>query len=228
MKMSRNTARFGPLVQLALACLLWFGLTVVFLSSRAATEHSSATSVLSHFNGARFVFADLDGDRKPDLALVEMQSQLSNKANYSIRLQLSHGGESAIGVLAPFGGLRIAARDVNGDDNVDLIVTSILDAHFVEVLLNDGRGNFSVAASGDFPEFESETQESLNSPSGPRADQATLLIVRTSFGERAPSGYAYDQDRSMDSCPLAKNRAALRRRARRCFGRSPPLTVSLS
>jgi hypothetical protein len=225
--MSRYVTRSRPLFELALAFLALFGLGAAFHFFTAPSEFSSATALRTPASEARFVFADLDGDRKPDLALVEMQSELSDKAHYSIRLQLSQGRESAIGVLAPFGGLRIAARDVNGDDNVDLIVTSILDTHFIQVLLNDGRGNFSMAPPEDFPQLENESQEFVSSPIELIVDRATLVSARSLFGEGVPLGYAYDQGCALDSCPWAKDQPALHRVAHLRLGRAPPFLVSL-
>jgi hypothetical protein len=116
------------------------------------------------------------------LALVELQSQSSQATNYSIRLQFSRGMESAIGIRAPFGGLRVAARDVNGDDNLDLILTSNLDSSFVEVLLNDGHGNFTVA-SADVLEKEAQSENAMKGPGAPQADRASFVLARSSMEE---------------------------------------------
>jgi hypothetical protein len=178
--------------------------------------------------GAQFVIADLDGDRNPDIALVEMASPSSAKTNYSIRLQFSAGTESTIGVNAPVGGLRVAARDVNGDDNVDLILTSNLDAHFIEVLLNDGHGNFSVAAPGAYANLEDESHVLLNGPAGPVADQTTLASLRSSLGEEGVPGYDCHTVHSSDSLSLKKDQTAPRQVAHARLGRSPPLLVALS
>ena len=54
-------------------------------------------------------------------------------------------------MAGPSGGLQISPRDVNGDKFADLVFTSLLDSHFVAILLNDGHGNFVPADAGDFP-----------------------------------------------------------------------------
>ncbi len=226
--MNGKLTRFGPQLLAALVCLVWLGVGATFHHSNGASKRPSAAMVQWHPAGAQFVIADLDGDRKPDLALVEMGSPRSAKTNYSIRLQFSAGAESAIGINAPFGGLRVAARDVNGDDNIDLIVTSNLDARVIAILLNDGHGNFSVAAPGAYPELENESQALLNRPAGPVADQTTLVSLRSSFSEEGAPVYDCRTVLSSDSLPLTKNQTALPRVARSRSGRSPPVLVALS
>jgi hypothetical protein len=99
-----------------------------------------------------FAIADFDGDRQPDLATVEVQKgSFSGDSRYSIRLQLTAGAAQVFGVIAPAGGLQIVARDVNGDDALDVLVSTALQHKQVAVLLNDGHGKFILADPGAFP-----------------------------------------------------------------------------
>jgi hypothetical protein len=180
-----NAKRLAVFLQLGIGvlCVAWVGAVLAFLLLNGnPREHLSTEIRHARHNQSQFVFADLDGDQKPDLALVEMQGQSSQSTNYSIRLQFSRGMEFAIGVRAPFGGLRVAARDVNGDDNLDLILTSNLDSSFIEVLLNDGHGNFSVA-SAEVLEKEGQSEHGVQGPAAPQADQASLALARSSMEE---------------------------------------------
>jgi hypothetical protein len=131
---------------------------------------------------ARFTIADLDGDLKPDLATVEIESQRSARTNYSIRVQLSAGTQSAISLNAPMGGLRLSARDVNGDDSLDLIVTSISEARVIAVLLNDGHGRFFVASNNEYV-VAKETDIFLREREAAQPDTLTLAPSR-----RTPDG----------------------------------------
>jgi hypothetical protein len=155
-----------------------------------------------------------------------MRGQSPEATDYSIRLQFSRGMEFAIGVRAPFGGLRVAARDVNGDDNLDLILTSDLDASFIEVLLNDGHGNFSVA-SADIVEKEGQKENALKGPAGPQADRASFALVRSSMEE----GIATEGGNLLSVSSRATTHAAIEP-VRQCPlvrkpGRSPPPAVVL-
>jgi hypothetical protein len=223
-----KTSKLTPLFQIALVCVLW--LVAVFAlphgashSSRSSTQPRSMAIPVS-----RFVFADLDGDKQPDLALVETQSQHSSRTNYSIRLKFSQGTESAIPVDGPIGGLRLAARDVNGDDNLDLVVTSNLDSGFVEVLLNDGSGNFSVASPGSYSDVEPEDGGNLEAQASAHSDLATLVSLRSSHEQGAAQvrhaslSYSRNFRCSGNASPAVLEHALFRQ------GRSPPLFISLS
>jgi hypothetical protein len=224
---TKNAKKLGALLQLGLLCLVWVGaVSILQLVSKAPLPHPMSDMQRSRHRGARFVFADLDGDQKPDLARVETQSQRSEAANYFIHLQLSRGPESAIGVRAPFGGLEVAARDVNGDDNLDLILTSNLDAGFIEVLLNDGHGNFS-AAPPDILEKENESELDLSVPAGPQVGRATLALVRALLDERLVRDRGYNQVLSSEPRRPVEVHAALRRSASSKPGRSPPFAFFL-
>jgi len=224
----RGTAtQFGPQFQVALVSLLCLFMGSTFHRSNSALKRSSSRTLPLRPAEVQFVIADLDGDRKPDLALVELGSQRSAKTNYSIRFRFSAGAESAIGVSAPFGGLRVAARDVNGDDNIDLIVTSNLDESFIEVLLNDGHGNFSVAAPGTYAELENESPVLLNGPAGPLADRTTLASLRSSFGEAHALVYDNHTVPSWDCFSFTKDQTTARQVLHSRLGRSPPLPVAL-
>jgi hypothetical protein len=132
-----------PLRELALFATLLLCLFV--LSGRqtaSASPHNSASARTRP--SSRFVFADFDGDNLPDLATVEIGQIGASHASYWIGFQMSAGGRQRIGLTAPVGGLEIASRDVNGDNRLDLIVTTTWLKNPVAVLLNDGHGNFTI------------------------------------------------------------------------------------
>src|SRR5271170_3994083 len=65
------------------------------------------------------------------------------RTNYSVQLHLSSVGQHSIQLVAPAGGLQIEARDVNGDDAIDLVLTTAWLKQPVAIFLNDGHGSFS-------------------------------------------------------------------------------------
>jgi hypothetical protein len=98
-----------------------------------------------------FAIADFDGDSKPDLATVQVRASTASQARYRIEFELSAGERQIVMVTGPIGGLEIAPRDVTGDQIPDLVVTTTLLNQPVAVLVNDGRGNFTLREAAAFP-----------------------------------------------------------------------------
>jgi hypothetical protein len=167
---------------LSLLCLCMLALVFGGHAAEAAQGTSGGMSGFS----PRFAIADFDGDQKPDLATVQVERDAAIGTRYSIRMQLSANGESAIGITGPQGGLRILPRYVNGDDAIDLVVTAAMDSHFVAVLLNDGHGKFTLAKAGAFPSIESDKGIRLVAALVPAEECAALQLTRSTFGIEAP------------------------------------------
>jgi len=97
-----------------------------------------------------FTMADFTGDTHPDLATVELSSLDSGNAEYMIEVQLTEGGHQVLRLSAPFGGILVTTKDVTGDGNLDLIISSGRSHAPVALFLNDGHGHFSVADASAF------------------------------------------------------------------------------
>ena len=89
--------------------------------------------------------ADLDGDEVPDT--VSGVQTVHNALGYFYRIDLDLSGDS---VVTPFTalssepmGLNIEARDVDGDRDLDLIISSYLLRRPIGIWLNNGKGLFS-------------------------------------------------------------------------------------
>ncbi len=95
-----------------------------------------------------WAFADFNGDKSPDLALTEFAAHSLNR----IDLHLSDGSEShfTIRISEPMG-LTLRAQDVDGDHDLDLVITAGILHRPVGVWLNDGAGNFTQADSSLYP-----------------------------------------------------------------------------
>lgn len=125
---------------------------------------------------------DFDGDDRPDLATVQMGQASLSHARYWIHLQFSTGLKQSIGVTAPVGGLQIASRDVNGDNRLDLVVSTAWRNEPVAVLLNEGNGNFSIHDSSAFPASVWAAEASMSSPDA-RVQDASVVLPRCSSGD---------------------------------------------
>ena len=150
-------------------CLLFFA---GLLSGAAAAAGVPNAPTISLGTNLSFSVADFDGDSRPDLASVQAGKSDSLRTDYWIQLQLSAAGRQTFRIVAPMGGIQIASRDVNGDNALDLVLTSARLRQPVAILLNDGRGTFSRVDPGAFPEAFSESNASW----GSTTDHATDVV----------------------------------------------------
>ena len=173
----------------------------------------------------RFAIADFDGDRKPDLATVQVVRQAARDSYYSIRLELSAGEESAIGIIGPQGGLQLVARDVNGDDLIDLVVTTAMDSRFVAVLINDGHGKFTLAQAGAYPNIENDEGVRWIAAHGEAEECAALQLARGTFGIETLCDSGTGPEQRSKFPPVSDCNANLPYIWRGKSGRSPPFSV---
>jgi len=144
---ARFRSRAGrPLRLLAILCLA----LLAWHPAEAARRRDLTKPGSAGAAGASFAIADFDGDSLPDFATVQPGLATASRTDYWIHFSFSLGSESSFAVSAPAGGLQIASRDVNGDNFLDLIISTRIANEPVAVLLNDGRGNFHLADTRAF------------------------------------------------------------------------------
>jgi hypothetical protein len=221
--------KLGELTIRNLACLAGIGLLVCLGAGRGEQgAHREAPSRPSwNVAGMQFAIADLDGDRKPDMASVEVETQQASWTSYAIRLRFGAGAGAYIGVKGPLGGVRLAVRDVNGDDRLDLVLTSAIDRRIVQVLLNDGHGNFSPAEPDGNSAGPVDSDHSWSRSDPSREDGASSTSSRWSFDE-ANLGVAVGDAAPGKALKLAELTARASGRSRLCHGRAPPSLTPLS
>ena len=138
--------------------LTLFILFLIFSGVSASARGGSRLPGISSLGtGQSFAIADFDGDRRPDFAIVQ-DGTGGAFPDYWIRLELSASAQQSFRFDAPAGGLRIEARDVNGDHALDLVLRTAWVNKPVAVLINDGHGTFSKAAPEAFPELSNSQQ----------------------------------------------------------------------
>jgi VCBS repeat protein len=133
----------GTLLLLVFASIIAVGLEKVAPARNAAPHEAGILP--------QFAIEDFDGDNRPDIATVIEGRSAAGGNYYRIRFQLSSGGSQNIDLTAPVGGLDLSSRDVNGDDFLDVVVTTAGTNRPVAVLLNDGAGTFTASDPSAFP-----------------------------------------------------------------------------
>jgi len=137
----------------------------VGIVGRSATANTGVRNapISLHGPGLPFAIADFDGDLRPDLARIQTGRSDFSRIDYWIELQLSAAGRQSIRLVGPAGGLVIEARDVNGDQALDLVITTALFGQPVAIFLNDGHGSFLRAETTAFPGAFSESKTNWDS-----------------------------------------------------------------
>jgi hypothetical protein len=167
------------------------------LSSAAAAASSPPQMVPGSppISISNFALADFDGDRIPDLASVEFSRFDSSAVRYSITFRLTTGGGQTVGIIAPFGGLDIAARDVNGDAALDLIVRTAWQHQVVAIFLNDGHGHFAAADPSDFSMTTGESSTAwLPATSESHDNSALSLPGNSAWQYEGGAGLSHPQE----------------------------------
>lgn len=145
---------------------------VGLLGVSAGAADGSLSHAVSFESHQSFSIADLDEDFKPDLASVQPGKSNGRSTDYWVDLQLSAAGRQTFRIAAPLGSVQIASRDVNGDNLLDLVLTSTWLKQPVAILLNEGHGTFSRVDPVVFPEAFRESQASW----GSSTDQDTDVL----------------------------------------------------
>jgi hypothetical protein len=144
--------------------LLLFAVFLFALPSSAfgAGQLSIATHLLRSGTPA---VADLDGDQVPDLASGIKTGHTSAGYSYRVDLDLSRNpnGKSFSVLSQEPNGLNIQAIDVDGDHDLDLVITNHWSMKPIGVWINDGSGSFT---PGDLDQYGSriwQTSQSVRS-----------------------------------------------------------------
>jgi len=196
---------------------------LVFFGSCFGSTAAQAVNLGAPFSraGLPFTIADFDGDQSPDLASVQSESDSSAVASYEVRFQLSTAGQQSIRLVGPLGGLRIVTRDVNGDDIPDLIVSSAWREEPLAILVNNGRGTFSLADPSSFSRASGGSGTTLNGKLSPRAD-TVATPPKLPVGDLFESKYLLHPSAATDSVARANFATFRSLFLESLLGRAPP------
>ena len=172
--------------------------------------------------GLPFAVSDFDGDNKPDLARVHFSETVANSTRYSIDIELSSGSRQNVVLTAPFGGLRLESRDVNGDHFPDVIVSTSWTGAPVAVLLNDGLGNFKSFDPAAFPGAFETSDCSFDPLANPEGDGAAAIFHRSSSSESKQVRSTHASRDDLGSVELRPERHRSLRSRDSFSGRAPP------
>ena len=217
---SKLTRQIIPLPAALRVCLL--ALIGSFFAGIPA--QAQARNVSLPVSGSRLAFAidDFDGDLRPDLASVQSVSNNSSGTIYRVQFQLSAAGQQSIHLVGPSGGVRIATRDVNGDDFPDVIVSSAWREEPLAVLVNDGRGAFSLTDPTSFPRAFGGSGKALNAKLPPQTD-TVATTSRLPVGDFSGTKYLLHASPARGSIPRANSASFRSLILGSLLGRAPPI-----
>ena len=192
-------------------------------SAQAAAKPAQTASEVASQADSPFAIADFDGDQQLDIATVQVGQVGASDTRYWIHFRLSSGLRQLIPLTAPLGGLRIASQDVNGDSFIDLIVTTAWHELPVAVLLNDGRGNFTVRDPHGFPAAMAARQTGAASALVTSGDIAAALVSRNSSSrcENVQRATSHPQRSGFFRASLSQHRSL--GLVESVLGRAPPV-----
>jgi hypothetical protein len=95
---------------------------------------------------------DFDGDNRVDIAYARPQGRVNGAYRYQVEVHLSAELGTTFSVdSGAAGGLHISTRDVDGDHDLDLVITSAFGGLRVGVWINDGHGQFTQGVAESYP-----------------------------------------------------------------------------
>jgi hypothetical protein len=170
----------------------------------------------------QFAIEDFDGDSKPDIATVVEGRRGEVDNHYWISFQLSSGGSENIDLAAPAGGLDISSRDVNGDDFVDVVVTTAGTNRPVAVLLNNGAGSFTTSDPSAFPDAFRKSYNFWSGLTEELREASPAFCSRLSSSDLDASNGTFSLPVEMRVFAGRSDRLETRDADVSCLGRAPP------
>jgi hypothetical protein len=97
-----------------------------------------------------WVLADLDGDQKADLATARSGRHDANGYAQEVRITLGAFQQTSFRFLSPGATVELSSRDVDGDQDRDLVILEPVSGEPIGVWINNGAGLFHEGNLADF------------------------------------------------------------------------------
>lgn len=184
LKVSPNADRSGAVRALCIFCAVGLSLGSPAEAQTLQTSHSEdsfATRTSGFALGIRSTagLADFDGDSRTDIAFAKPRGLVNGLYRYQVEVLLSGQPRTTFEVAYRHsgGGLHISARDIDGDRDLDLVITTEFGREPVGVWINDGRGGFTPGDAAIYSvSIWQESKEAAGSPSAPpRVDTSCVM-----------------------------------------------------
>jgi hypothetical protein len=153
--------------------------------------------------------ADFDGDSRPDMAITRMEARDGGYV-YWLELDLSTDRENGSSreqsnlpaAVSSIFGMHLTPRDVDGDRDLDIVVTMGITRRPVAVWINDGRGRFEEGDLSAYPALTALDGLQLSTP-------VWLDAARIAYGQGPRSRLALPYGRGiLQPLPPPRFRAA--------------------
>ena len=107
-------------------------------------------SVLDSLAVSGWVLADLNGDQNVDLATARSGRHDANGYAQEVRITLGAFQQTSFHFLSPGATVELSSRDVDGDEDRDLVILEPLTRELIGVWINNGAGLFHEGNLADF------------------------------------------------------------------------------
>lgn len=134
------------MIRLSLVCFVGCELTF----AAAAPARHDLPSALDSPTVSGWVLADLNGDESVDLATARSGRHDANGYAQEVSVKLGAFQQTSFRFLSPGATIELSSRDVDGDQDRDLVVLEPLSREPIGVWINDGAGLFHEGNLADF------------------------------------------------------------------------------
>jgi hypothetical protein len=163
------------------------GLAILFsMLAPFACAQDGAQGALSRLSfttplDRRVAVADLDGDHKPDGAILLKSRWLGPQHNLSIQLHFTDRPNSELTFQSNSQALTVTAWDIDQDGDIDLVVEEAFSHKPISVWINEGHGDFHEGRVQDYPSLAATGSTQIQAPPDQRDCPALSLPSQRGF-----------------------------------------------